>query len=67
MFSKIDVNGPDAAPVYRFLREHSPDKPGEDIAWNFTKFLVGRDGVVLARYEPTTTPEQIGAKLAGFL
>ena len=68
MFEKIDVNGDDAAPLYQFLRAEQPgDGDSSDIAWNFTKFLVGRDGSVLKRYEPTVTPEEIGAELAQYL
>ena len=68
MFAKIEVNGDGAAPLYEFLRA---EQPGEgdtaDIAWNFTKFLVGRDGSVLKRYEPMTTPEEIAAELGQHL
>ena len=65
MFAKVDVNGDDAAPVYAFLKAGNPTPEGaEDIAWNFTKFLVGRDGQVLARYEPGVTPEEIATSLA---
>jgi glutathione peroxidase len=68
MFAKIDVNGDGAAPLYQYLKAGSPDEEGnEDIAWNFTKFLVGRDGSVLKRYGPATTPEDIGAELAAHL
>ncbi len=68
MFAKIDVNGDGAAPLYQFLREGAPNEDGSsDIQWNFTKFLVGRDGTVLARYSPKTTPEQIGAELSKHL
>ncbi len=60
MFSKIDVNGDDASEVYQFLKAGHPDAKGnEDVAWNFTKFLVGRDGQVLERFEPPVTPEEI--------
>ena len=62
MFAKIEVNGDGAADLYRYLKGD-----GEDIAWNFTKFLVGRDGKVLKRYEPQVTPEDIGAELAEHL
>ena len=58
MFAKIEVNGSGAADLYRYLKGD-----GEDIAWNFTKFLVGRDGEVLARFEPPVTPEEIGEAL----
>ena len=68
MFAKIEVNGSGAAPLYQFLKSGHPDADGnEDIAWNFTKFLVGRDGQVLARYAPQTTPEEIAADLANHL
>ncbi len=68
MFAKIEVNGDGAAGVYAFLKSGNPDEEGkEDIAWNFTKFLVGRDGSVLARYGPATTPEEIGEGLAQHL
>ncbi|QGD80266.1 glutathione peroxidase [Bordetella holmesii] len=57
MFAKIDVNGGDAHPLYRWLKEQKPGVLGtEAIKWNFTKFLVGRDGQVIARYAPTDAP-----------
>ena len=60
MFSKIEVNGPGAHPLYDHLKEARPGLLGSTaIKWNFTKFLVGADGVVLARYAPTDTPEQV--------
>ena len=61
MFSKVDVNGDDAHPVYKWLREEKRGLLGEKIKWNFTKFLVGKDGQVIKRYGSTTKPE----KLAG--
>ncbi len=68
MFAKIEVNGAGAAPLYQFLKSGNPDEEGnEDIAWNFTKFLVGPDGQVLARYAPQVTPEQIASDLANHL
>ena len=68
MFAKIEVNGDGACDLYRFLKSARPDEEGnEDIAWNFTKFLVGRDGSVLARYGPKVTPEAIGEGLAQHL
>jgi glutathione peroxidase len=80
--AKIDVNGPEAHPLYRYLRaqqpgDFGPDTPGverlyehlqrtapetlgdDSIKWNFTKFLIGRDGRVLGRYESPVTPEQL--------
>jgi glutathione peroxidase len=68
MFAKIEVNGDGACDLYRFLKAGNPDEEGkEDIAWNFTKFLVGRDGQVIARYGPATTPEEIGQALSEHL
>ena len=68
MFAKIEVNGDGACDLYRFLRSGNPDEEGnEDIAWNFTKFLVGRDGQVVARFAPATTPEEIAVQLGDHL
>jgi len=87
VFSKIEVNGPDAEPLYGYLRSQAagdfgpeagflfehvrktrPEAIGTDeVKWNFTKFLIGRDGEVLRRYELTATPEQIGADLEPLL
>ena len=87
LFSKIEVNGAQAHPLYQYLRVQAPGQfdestPGAErllthlkktypdllgtdaVKWNFTKFLVGRDGAVLQRYEPTVTPEQIDRELA---
>jgi glutathione peroxidase len=65
MFEKVDVNGPGASAVYTFLKAGHPDESGnEDIAWNFTKFLVGRDGQVIERFGPQVTPEDIAGVLA---
>ena len=65
MFAKVDVNGDKAAPLYRHLK---PAKPGllgtQAIKWNFTKFLVDRDGKVVARYAPNDTPESFDADVA---
>ncbi|MBX3250295.1 MAG: glutathione peroxidase [Myxococcales bacterium] len=57
MSSKLDVNGPGRHPLYQWLTAEptEPDGPG-DVQWNFGKFLVGKDGAVLARFAPTTTP-----------
>jgi glutathione peroxidase len=64
MFSKIDVNGDEAAPLYQQLKQQAPGVMGtKAIKWNFTKFLVGKDGVVLKRYAPTTKPEDIRADI----
>ena len=68
MFAKIEVNGDGACDLYKMLKDAKADDDGKaDIAWNFTKFLVGRDGEVLARFAPQTTPEEIGASLSSYL
>lgn len=60
MFAKIDVNGPDTHPVYKLLKKAAPGLLGsESIKWNFTKFLVDKDGKVVERYAPTTKPEDL--------
>ncbi|WP_313167932.1 glutathione peroxidase [Massilia oculi] len=60
MFSKIDVNGDDAHPLFRFLKGEAPGVLGtEAIKWNFTKFLVNKDGAVVKRYAPATKPEEL--------
>ena len=58
MFEKVDVNGDDAHPLFKFLKSEAPGLLGtKDIKWNFTKFLVGRDGKVVDRFAPTTRPD----------
>lgn len=60
MFVKVDVNGECAHPLYRFLKHEKAGVLGsEAIKWNFTKFLVGRDGRVVARFAPMTKPDAI--------
>ena len=60
MFDKIDVNGANAHPLFQWLKSSRPGVLGsEAIKWNFTKFLVGRDGRVVARYAPTTAPSDL--------
>ena len=68
MFSKIDVNGDGAAPLYDWLKSEQPgDGDSSDITWNFEKFLVDGDGNVVARFGPQITPEQIAPQLAEYL
>jgi len=91
LFSKIEVNGPQAHPLFAYLRaqqpgenpdadaiaanplykilaENFPDLLGNDsVKWNFTKFLIGRDGTVLKRFEPTVSPEEIEKEIAPLL
>ena len=59
MFEKVDVNGDEAHPLYQWLRSEKGGVLGDAIKWNFTKFLVGRDGQVIKRYGSTTKPEKI--------
>lgn len=59
MFAKIDVNGENAAPLFTFLKEQKAGVFSKNIKWNFTKFLVDRNGNVVERYAPTTTPSRI--------
>jgi glutathione peroxidase len=62
LFAKIEVNGDKAHPLYQWLKAEAPGLLGSrGIKWNFTKFLVGRDGKVLRRYAPKDTPERIEA------
>ena len=70
MMAKVDVNGPQAHPLYRWLTAEAPGLLGSKaIKWNFTKFLVGKDGSVLKRYAPQDAPEKLAkdveAALAG--
>ncbi|MCH8890586.1 MAG: glutathione peroxidase [Myxococcales bacterium] len=68
MFEKIDVNGKDAHPLYRYLKGEARGVLGsEPIKWNFTKFLVNREGEVFERYGSTTKPEQIEADIEAAL
>ena len=86
VFSKIDVNGADADPLYKYLRAEAPGDFGpqhgqfyeviskirepeseDDVKWNFTKFLISRDGEVIKRYEPPVPPEEIKADLENYL
>ena len=65
MFAKIDVNGANTHPLYKYLKHEAKGLLGsEAIKWNFTKFLVDKDGKVVKRYAPTDTPESIGKDLA---
>lgn len=68
MFAKIEVNGPGAHPLYRFLKQQAKGLMGsEKVKWNFTKFLVNRDGQVVRRYPPTSKPEAIRADIEKLL
>lgn len=64
VLAKVDVNGGDADPVYQFMKEKAPGLLGSEmIKWNFTKFLIGKDGQVLKRYAPNTEPHEIKADI----
>ena len=68
MFAKIDVNGNDAHPLYQYLKKAAPGLLGsEGIKWNFTKFLVDRQGAVIGRYAPATAPESIAGDIEKLL
>ena len=64
LFAKVDVNGADAHPLFKHLTSAKKGLLGsEAIKWNFTKFLIGKDGSVIERYAPTTKPEDIAADI----
>lgn len=59
MFEKIDVNGENAHPLFKYLKENTKGMLGSEIKWNFTKFLIDKEGNVVKRYAPTYEPEKI--------
>ena len=68
VFNKIDVNGKDADPFYNFLKSERPGIMGtKNIKWNFSKFLVNKNGEVVKRYSPTTKPESIESDIIKLL
>ncbi len=68
MFSKVDVNGSEADPLYRYLKQEAKGVMGSsNIKWNFTKFLVSKDGKVLKRFATATKPEAIRAEIEAAL
>ena len=67
MFEKINVNGADAHPLFRHLKSEKPGLLGESIKWNFTKFLVDRQGRVVARHAPTTNPKKLTEEIEALL
>ncbi|NTV78765.1 MAG: glutathione peroxidase [Clostridiales bacterium] len=66
-FGKVDVNGKEADPLFQFLKSEKKTVLGSKIKWNFTKFLVDKNGNVVARFAPTTEPEKIESKIAELL
>lgn len=67
MFSKIDVNGANTHELYKYLKNEAGGIMGDAIKWNFTKFLVDRDGKVVKRYAPSTTPQEIEQDIVNLL
>lgn len=67
LFAKVDVNGKNAEPLFKFLKKQKGGFLGNDIKWNFTKFLVSRDGTVVERYSPVTKPEKIESDILKLL
>lgn len=59
LFSKVDVNGDDAHDLFRFLRKETKGMLGDSVKWNFTKFLVDRNGQAIKRFAPQTAPEKL--------
>ncbi|HEU4948227.1 MAG TPA: glutathione peroxidase [Kribbella sp.] len=67
MFAKVDVNGSRAHPLFNWLKREQGGLLGGRIKWNFTKFLIGRDGGVIGRYAPTHAPEKLTDKILAAL
>jgi glutathione peroxidase len=67
MFTKIDVNGGNAHPLYQYLKSEKSGLLGASIKWNFTKFLIDRVGKVVGRYAPTTKPEGLTKEIEALL
>lgn len=67
MYGKIDVNGNNAHPIYKYLKNEAKGALGNTIKWNFTKFLIDRDGKVVERYAPTVNPAKMEEKIKELL
>lgn len=67
MFKKVEVNGDEAIPLYKYLKEQKGGFLGSAIKWNFTKFLIDREGNVIDRFGPTVTPEKIDEEVCKIL
>jgi glutathione peroxidase len=67
VMAKIDVNGEDEDPLYTFLKQQASGPKGSDIGWNFTKFLVDRDGNVVKRFETSAEPETLAPEIEAIL
>ena len=66
-FAKVEVNGANESPVFTYLKSQKGGVFGKNIKWNFTKFLINRDGAVVQRFAPTAKPEAIEAKIKELL
>ena len=60
VYAKINVNGKDSHPLYKYLRSQKGTRLGSQIKWNFTKFLIAKDGSIFKRFEPNVNPEEMG-------
>jgi glutathione peroxidase len=67
LMSKVEVNGHGAHPVFAFLRKRAPGTLGDSVKWNFTKFLVARDGKEVKRFAPTTEPAELESDIEEYL
>ncbi|MBQ2148499.1 MAG: glutathione peroxidase [Bacteroidales bacterium] len=67
LMAKIEVNGKNTHPIYKYLKEAAKGKLGNSIKWNFTKFLINRDGTVVKRFAPTVTPEKMEKDIVAML
>jgi glutathione peroxidase len=67
VFSKIEVNGAEADPLYLYLTTHKPGPKGPEIQWNFTKFLIDQDGNIVERFEPAIKPEDLAPSINDLL
>lgn len=67
MFEKIDVNGPTAHPIYKYLKNEAKGFLSKEIKWNFSKFLIDGDGKVVKRYSPTTKPSKLKEDIENLL
>ena len=67
MFAKIDVNGPNAHPIYQYLKKELPGFPGNEIKWNFGKFLLDKEGNPVKRFSPIIKPAKLAAHIERLL
>jgi glutathione peroxidase len=67
MFAKVDVKGPNAHPLFRFLTGQAKGFLSEDIKWNFTKFLINKRGEVVDRFAPMTSPKKLEKQIERLL